>query len=69
MKAEEEVCRVKYASQEANEHYHMQLKAEEGVSLSIESRRRAEEEELGLKVEMARLKYEEEEQARLKAEE
>ena len=47
----------------------MQLKAEEGVSLSIESRLRAEEEELGLKVEMARLKYEEEEQARLKAEE
>ena len=47
----------------------MQLKVEEGVRLALEAKRRAEEEDLGLKAEEARVKSETEEQARLKAEE
>ena len=47
----------------------MQLKVEEGVRLYLEARQRADEEDLGLKNEDARLKSEAEEQARLKAEE
>ena len=45
------------------------MKLEEGVWIFLEARRRAEEKDLGLKAEDARLKSEAEEQARLKAEE
>ena len=67
MKAEEEARLDKDGRKEANEHDHAQLKVEEGVRLTLEVRRRAED--LGLKAEEARLKAEAEEQARLKAEE
>ena len=69
MNAEEEARLVEDASQEAKENEHAQLKVEEGVCLSLEARRKAEEEDLGLKAEEERLKYEADEQARLKAEE
>ena len=61
MKAEEEERLVEDARQEEKEHGPAQLKVEEGVSLAIEARRRAEEEDLGLKAEESRLKYEAEE--------
>ena len=69
MKAEEETRFFKYARQEVKENEHAQLKVEEGDCLALEARRRAEEEDFGLKAEEARLKCESEEQARLKAEE
>ena len=69
MKAEEEKHCFEDSRQEAKEHEHAQLKLEEGVCLALESMRRAEEEDLGLKAEEERLKYEAEEQACLKAEE
>ena len=47
----------------------MKLKEEEGICLSIETRRREEDEDLGLRDEEARMKYEAEEQESLKAEE
>ena len=62
MKSEEEAHLVKDARQEAKEKYHEQLKVEEGVRLTLEARRRAEEEDLWLKSEEARLKSEAEEQ-------
>ena len=61
MKAEEEAHIVEDARQEAKENEHAQLKVEEGVRLSLEARRKAEEEDLGLKAEEARLKSEAEE--------
>ena len=67
MNSEEEARLVKYASQEAKEHGHAQLKIEEGVHLALKTRRRVEEEGLGLKAEDARLESEAEEQAHLKA--
>ena len=69
MKAEEEARLFEYARKEAKDHEYAQLKVEEGVRLALEARWRAEEEDLGLKAEEARLKSESEEQARLKAEE
>ena len=45
----------------------MQLKVEEGVRLALEERLRAEEEDLGINTKEARLKYEADEQVRLKA--
>ena len=47
----------------------MQLKVQERVRLALEARRRAEEEDIWLKAEDARLKSESEEHASLKAEE
>ena len=58
MKAEEEACLIEDARKEAKENEHAQLKVEEGVRLALEARRRAEEEDLGLKAEDARLKSE-----------
>ena len=69
MKAEEEARLVEDARQEANENEHAQLNIEEGVRLALYERWRAEEEDLGLNAEEARLKSEAEEQARLKAKE
>ena len=69
MKAEEEARLVEDTSKEAKENEHAQLKVEEGVRLALEARRRAEEGDLGLKAEEARLKSESEEKALLKAEE
>ena len=69
MNSEEEASIVKYKNKEAKEHEHAQLKVEEGVYLALEMRRRAEEEDLGLKAEEARLKFGVEEQVILKAEE
>ena len=69
MKVEEEEHLVKGTRQEAKENEYAQLKVEEGVRLALEVRQSAEEEDLGIKAEEARLKYEAEEQARLKAEE
>ena len=47
----------------------MQLKVEEGDRPALKAIRRAEEEDLGLNTEEARLKYDAEEQESLKAEE
>ena len=58
---------VKDARQEAKEHEHALLKIEEGVRLALEARRRAKEDDLGLKAEDTRLKAEAEEQVYLKA--
>ena len=58
MKAEEEARIFKDARKEAKENEHAQLKVEEGVRLSLEVRRWAEEEDLGLKAEEARLESE-----------
>ena len=68
MKAEEEARLVEDARQESKENEHTQLKVEGGVRLALEEIGRAEDEDLGLKAEGARLKYEAEYQARLKAE-
>ena len=68
MKAEEEARLAEDARQEAKEHENARLKVEEGVRLNLEARRRAEEEDLGVEAEEARLKDEAEEQARLKDE-
>ena len=51
MNAEEEACLVEEARQEAKYHDHEQLKLEEGVRLTLEARRRSEEEDLGIKAE------------------
>ena len=67
MKAEEEASLAEDARKEAKENEHAQLKVAEGVRLTLEARHRAEDEDLGLKDEEARLKSEAEEQARLKA--
>ena len=56
MKSEEEARHVKYARQEAKEHDHAQLKLEEGVRLSLEARRREEDEDLRLNAEDTGLK-------------
>ena len=56
MKAEEEVRLVKDESQEAKEHEHVQPKSEEGVPLALEVRRRAEEEDFGLKAKDAEIR-------------
>ena len=69
MKLEEKARLVKDARQEAKYCENAQLKVEKGVCLSLEARRRAEEEDLGLKAEESRLKSEAEDQAHLKAEE
>ena len=58
MKAEEEARLVEDSSQESNDHDHEQLKVEEGVRLTLKTRRRAEEEDLGINSEESRLKYE-----------
>ena len=68
MYAEEEARLVKDKRNKAREHGHAQMKVEEGVFLALESRRRSEKEDLGLKYEEARLKSEAEEQVRLKDE-
>ena len=69
MKAEYEARLVEDTNQEANEHEHAQPKLEEGVRLTLEVRRRAEKEYLGLNNEEERLKSEAEDQTRFKAEE
>ena len=56
MKAEEEALLVEDARQEAEEHEHVQLKVEEGVRLALEVRRRAEEEDFGLKAKDAEIR-------------
>ena len=53
MKAEEEARLVKDARQESKGREHTQLKVEEGVLLALEARRKAEEEDLGIKAEEA----------------
>ena len=61
MKSEEETHIAKDARQEAKEHENARLKVEEGVRLTLEVRRRSEEEDLGIKDEEAKLKAESEE--------
>ena len=58
MKAEEEERLVEKTRQQEKDHEHVQLKVEEGDRPALESIRRAEEEDLGLNTEEARLKYE-----------
>ena len=69
MKAEEEARLVEDARLEAEYQEHSQLKVEEGVRLALETRWRAEDDDLGLKAEDSSLKFEAEEQTHLKAEE
>ena len=68
LKEKEEARLAKDARQEAKEHEHALLKVEYGIHLSLEARRRAVEEDFGIKAEEARLKAEAEEKAHLKAE-
>ena len=68
LKSEEEARLAEDTIQAAKEHGHAQHRVEEGVRLTLEARRIAEEEYLGLKAEEARLKDNAEDQAHLKAE-
>ena len=69
MKSEEEARFVKDARQETKEHEHAQLNIEEGVRLTLEVGHRGEKEDLVMKAEETRMKYEAEKQVCLNAEE